>query len=187
VRTGDNARLPRLNGAMRGHCILSHGFESGPDAAKVTALADVAERLGFTHERPDYTDLDARRDAGPHGDVAARVERMRERIRAAQAPVVLAGSSLGAWISGHVSREFDIAALFLMAPPIRLDARYPLEAARVPTSIVHGWTDELIPADDVVGWAQARRATLLLVDDGHRLSHHVEASAQAFASLLERL
>ena len=47
---------------MIGHCILSHGFESGPDATKVTALADAAERLGWTHERPDYTDLDARRD-----------------------------------------------------------------------------------------------------------------------------
>ena len=30
----------------RGHCILSHGFESGPEATKVTALADVAQRLG---------------------------------------------------------------------------------------------------------------------------------------------
>ncbi len=28
----------------RGHCILSHGFESSPDANKVTALAEVAER-----------------------------------------------------------------------------------------------------------------------------------------------
>ena len=35
---------------MRGHCILSHGFESGPDATKVTALADVAERLGWTSQ-----------------------------------------------------------------------------------------------------------------------------------------
>ena len=26
---------------MRGHCILCHGFESGPDATKVTALAAV--------------------------------------------------------------------------------------------------------------------------------------------------
>jgi predicted alpha/beta-hydrolase family hydrolase len=172
---------------MRGHCILSHGFESGPDATKVTALADVAERLGFSHERPDYTDLDARREAGPHGDVAARVERLRACIRAATGPVVLAGSSLGAWISGHVSREFDIAGLFLMAPPIRLNVQYPLDAARVPTTIVHGWDDELIPVADVVEWAQSRRATLLLVDDGHRLSNHVEASARAFASLLERL
>ena len=31
---------------MKGHCILSHGFESGPDATKVTALAEAAERLG---------------------------------------------------------------------------------------------------------------------------------------------
>lgn len=171
---------------MRAHCILSHGFESGPDATKVTALADVAERLGFTHERPDYTDLDARRDLGPLGDVAARLDRLRGRVReaAARGPVVLAGSSLGAWISGRVSLESDVRALFLMAPPIRLNADHPLEAARVPTSIVHGWDDELIPAADVVGWAQARRATLLLVDDGHRLANHVEASAQAFAALL---
>ena len=27
---------------MKGHCILSHGFESGPDATKVTALAEAA-------------------------------------------------------------------------------------------------------------------------------------------------
>jgi len=54
-------------------------------------------------------------------------------------------------------------------------------------SIVHGWDDELIPARDVVAWAQPRRARLLLVDDGHRLSDHVEASVAAFAELLECL
>jgi alpha/beta superfamily hydrolase len=174
---------------MRGHCILSHGFESGPDATKVTALADVAERLGFSHERPDYTDLDAKREAGSLGDVAARIERLRGRVRAAAAhgPVVLAGSSLGAWISGHVSLDMPVAGLFLMAPPIRLQAEYPLDAAPVPTSIIHGWDDELIPAQHVVDWARARRARLLLVDDAHRLTHHVQASAQAFAALLAEL
>jgi predicted esterase len=78
-----------------------------------------------------------------------------------------------------------VAALFLMAPPVRLNATHPLEAARIPTSIVHGWYDELIPAEDVVAWARARGARLLLVDDGHRLSAHVETSAEAFASLLQ--
>ena len=43
----------------RGHCILSHGFESGPDATKVKALAIAAEALGWTCERPDYTGFDA--------------------------------------------------------------------------------------------------------------------------------
>ena len=54
---------------MKGHCILSHGFESGPDATKVTALAEAADALGWTHERPDYTDLDARRYISELGDV----------------------------------------------------------------------------------------------------------------------
>lgn len=174
---------------MRGHCILSHGFESGPSATKVTALAEVAERLGFSHERPDYTDLDAAREVSALGDVEARLERLRGRIREAsrKGAVVLAGSSLGAWISGRASLEFSVAGLFLMAPPIRMDAEFPLDAARVPTSVIHGWDDELIPAREVIRWSQERRAALLLVNDTHRLSDHVDASAQAFASLLQRL
>ena len=171
---------------MHGHCILCHGFESGPDATKVTALAEVANRQGWTHERPDFTDLDAKRDVSALGDVPARVQRLLgiAQAAAAKGPLVLAGSSLGAWIAGQVSLQVPVAGLFLMAPPILLDAAHPLAAARVPTSIIHGWDDELIPAAQVVDWAQSRRARVLLVDDGHRLSAHVAASANAFAELL---
>jgi alpha/beta superfamily hydrolase len=174
---------------MRGHCILSHGFESGPDATKVTALADVAERYGWTHERPDFTDLDAKREVSDLGDVAARVQRLLRIASeaAANGPIVLAGSSLGAWISGHVSLQVPIAGLFLMAPPINLHEAHPFDAAGVPTAIIHGWDDELIPASDVIAWAQPRRAALLMVDDSHRLSAHVQASADAFAALLAKL
>ena len=173
----------------RGHCILAHGFESGPDATKVTALDAVAQRLGWSCERPDFTDLDARREVSALGDVSARLQRLLELARTAamRGPLVLAGSSLGAWIAGRVSLQVPVAGLFLMAPPIVLDAAHPLEAADVPTSIIHGWDDELIPAADVIGWAQARRARLLLVGDSHRLSAHVDASANAFSALLESL
>ena len=118
-----------------------------------------------------------------------RVQRLLDLASAAAArgPLVLAGSSLGAWIAARVSLQVPVAGLFLMAPPIVLDAAHPLEAAHVPTSIVHGWDDELIPAADVVGWARARRARLLLVDDSHRLSAHIDASADAFAALLASL
>lgn len=175
--------------SLRGHCILSHGFESGPDATKVTALAEVAERLGWSHERPDYTDLDARLELSRVGDVLARVERLAGLAAAAAArgPLVLAGSSLGAWISGQVSLRVPVRALFLMAPPVRMGEAPPLQGAEVPTSIVHGWHDELIDAADVVRWAGARSATLLLVDDGHQLAANVETSADAFRTLLSRI
>ncbi|GAB3732426.1 alpha/beta hydrolase [Luteimonas pelagia] len=174
---------------MQGHCILSHGFESGPDATKVTALAEVAERLGWSHERPDYTDLDAMRAVSELGDVHARLSRLLGLARdaAPRGPLVLAGSSLGAWISARASLEVPVAGLYLMAPPVRMGEAPPLDAARVPTAVIHGWDDELISAQDVVAWASTRRARLLLVDDGHRLSDHVEASADAFEALLAAL
>ena len=62
-----------------------------------------------------------------------------------------------------------------------------LDAAAVPTSVVHAWHDELIPAAGVIEWAQARSARLLLLDDSHRLSAHVDATARAFAELLQSL
>ena len=174
---------------MKGHCILSHGFESGPEATKVTALAEAAEALGWSHERPDYTDLDGRREVSELGDVPARLERLLALAQdaARRGPLVLAGSSLGAYISALVSLQLPVAGLFLMAPPIRMGRAHPLEAAAVPTSIIHGWRDELISADEVVMWAQARRDRLLLVDDSHRLSDHVESSKLAFAELLAGL
>lgn len=174
---------------MTGHCILSHGFESGPDATKVAALAEAAERMGWTHERPDYTDLDARREVSELGDVPARLARLLGLAQAAAArgPLVLAGSSLGAWISGQASLQVPTRGLFLMAPPIAMGRAPALQAAAVPISIIHGWHDELIPAAQVVDWAAVRNARLLLVNDSHRLSDHVQASADAFAQLLATL
>jgi predicted alpha/beta-hydrolase family hydrolase len=173
-----------------GHCILSHGFESGPDATKVTALAEVAAQLGWTHERPDYTDLDARREVGDLGDVPARLRRLLGLAREAaeRGPLVLAGSSLGSYISARVSLQVPVRGLFLLAPPLAMGPLPPLEAAAdVPISLLHGWDDELIPAQDVFEWAHMRRARLLLVADSHRLSANVDTSAAAFAELLRSL
>lgn len=173
----------------RGHCILSHGFESGPDATKVTALAEVAERLGWSHERPDYTDLDARSEVSQVGDVPERLQRLIRLATAAaqRGPVVLAGSSLGAYISAIASLHVPTRGLFLMVPPTKMGPMPALDAAAVPTSVVHAWHDELIAPAEVIAWAQARAARLLLVDDGHRLGNHVETSAAEFQALLRGL
>jgi pimeloyl-ACP methyl ester carboxylesterase len=188
----------------RGHVILSHGLESGPEATKVSALAQVAEGLGWTHERPDYRDLDAGRRPE---DIAARMARLEARALACVGPVVLAGSSMGAFISAEVamrmaSRLADgakgdatavdsrLRGLFLMAPPIAMPGWWPTPLrvpAGLPLMVVHGWDDELIPAPAVVEWCAACKAELRLVDDSHRLAAHVEYSARGFGELLQRV
>ncbi|MEO5596975.1 MAG: hypothetical protein ABIQ97_07495 [Lysobacteraceae bacterium] len=172
----------------KGHVILSHGLNSSPDATKVTALARVAEQLGWSSERPDFAAIDRDARCGRFGDIDTRLELLRERARAAATPLVLVGSSLGAFVSALVSLEIDCIGLYLMAPPPFLDG-YPraLTAASVPTTIVHGWDDELIPAATVINWAAPRRDRVLLVNDSHRLAAHVDFCARQFREFLQSL
>jgi alpha/beta superfamily hydrolase len=170
---------------MTGHCILSHGLDSSPRATKVSAMAQVAEALGWSTERPDYSDLDA---SGRIEDVERRLQRLVERCEAAPRPLVLAGSSMGAFISGLASLQVRCVGLFLVAPPIHLEG-FPrrLKAAVQPTMIIHGWRDELIPAGDVLRWAQRRLDRVLMVDDNHRLEAHADDVAAEFGRFLTAL
>ena len=132
---------------MNGHVIISHGLQSSPDATKATALAARARALGWSVEIPDYRDLDA---TSQLGDVVARIARL-QALAQARSPLVLAGSSMGAFISARVSLEVPVSGLFLMAPPTQLEGyEIRLDAAKTPTRRVHGWHDELSPALEVV-------------------------------------
>jgi predicted alpha/beta-hydrolase family hydrolase len=173
---------------MIGHVILSHGLESSPEATKATALAKVAEALGWTTQRPDYRIWDNDFSRSRLGDVEGRIAHLLELAEGVNGPLVLAGSSMGAFISARVSLQVPVRGLFLMAPPIELEGfAIRLEAARAPTRIVHGWSDELIPALAVARWANARRDHTVFVDDSHRLAAHVDFCAEEFGRFLQGL
>jgi len=166
---------------VKGTVILSHGLESGPQATKVSALAAVAEELGWASIRPDYRDLDASRDVAA---ITVRAARLLAAMPG-HGRVVLAGSSMGALISGFASMQRECEALFLMALPVGVEGHdFDYKAASVPTVLVHGWRDELCPVNAVIEFARERGDTLHLVDDDHRLSAHVGYCAEAFRQLL---
>lgn len=167
---------------MKPFLILSHGLESGPNATKVSALAAIAEPLGFRSVRPDYRDLDALRDVNRIDD---RIARLKEHAPADQT-VILAGSSMGAFTSAIASLELNCVGLFLIALPVSI-AGYPRFGARVvPTALVHGWDDELCPVDEAIAFARTRGDSITLVKDDHRLSAHVDFVAHHFAEFLGR-
>lgn len=160
----------------RGQVILSHGMESGPNATKVTALARVAESMGFVSHRVD--------DQGIVNPLR-RLDRLLPLIDAATAPLILVGSSLGAYVSGLASLQRTIAGLYLLAPPVRLPGIAPdlrLRAQRI--AIVHGWHDELIPCEEAYGLARDHGAEFKAYDSDHRLSDVVPQIQRDFASFL---
>jgi len=168
----------------RGLAILSHGLESGPDATKVTALARAAADADWRSVRPDYLQFDRGRDEAA---VAGRIAHLLAHVEP-DVPLVLAGSSLGAFISALASLQANTVGLFLIAPPPFMQwFSQPLAAACVPTTIVHGWNDELIPVEPVLDFARARLARVHLVNDSHRLTAHVEQCAEWFGQFLREL
>ena len=166
---------------MKGHVVLSHGSDSGPEGTKVQALAAVAQACGWRASRADYRDLDAR---GMLACINPRVARLRHKVRPGER-TILAGSSMGAFVSGLASLQTDVAGLFLIATPLEIPGyESAFDAAHVPMALVHGWNDELCPASEAVNFARQRRATLLMVPDSHRLADHVELIAQHFRLFL---
>ena len=171
------------NATMKPLIILSHGLHSGPDATKVSALAAIAAPLGFDCVRPDYRDLDASHDVKRIDD---RIARLVAQVSPGR-PVILAGSSMGAFISAHASLQVSCIGLFLIALPVTIPAydRH-FDAARVPTTLLHGWDDDLCPVEDAMAFARARGDAVILVRDDHRLSAHVDFVGQQFALFLEQ-
>ena len=171
---------------MRGQIILSHGSDSSPDATKVSTLAAMAESLGWRTQRPDYRDDDAR---GHAGSVAPQVARLRAVIEALDAPPLLVGSSMGAFVSGLVSLDVPVAGLLLLATPSEIPG-YALKfdvRPDVPTLLIHGWRDEVCPLEGVYAFAAGRRLPLQMVDDDHRLGASMDTIAAQFRLMLDQL
>lgn len=168
---------------MRGHVILSHGSDSGPDATKVSALARIAETLGWSTSRPDYRAEDT---LGYADSVPPRIARLIQAMSDSPHPLVLAGSSMGAFVSGLASLRAACDGLFLIALPIDIPG-YPerFDARRgVPGMLAHGYRDELCPVEAAVAFARARGMPALLLDDDHRLADHVAALERQFELFL---
>jgi hypothetical protein len=75
---------------------FSHGKESGPWGTKIKRLAAIAEDLGCAVDSVDYMDLT---------DSDLRVERLLEVLANENDEFVLAGSSMGGYVSLVASAE----------------------------------------------------------------------------------
>lgn len=171
---------------MPGHVVLSHGSHSAPEATKVSALARVAEALGWSTFRPDYREDDA---AGFAGAVAPRLARLIAALQDAPRPRVLVGSSMGAFVSALASAVVPCDGAFLIALPAAIPGqpRALTLASGMPALLVHGYRDEVCPLDATLAFARRRGMAALLLDGDHRLADQVPAIERQFRAFLEAL
>ena len=160
---------------------LSHGLESGPGSTKVQAMKAVAESF----EGVVATALDHRSSKDPQ----VRLAQMQAAIADAGAPperTVLAGSSMGGWVSAQTSATTPVLGCFLLAPALAL-SRFPQSSPSIQakhTMIIHGWQDDVVPVMPVLELARNQGIEALVLPDGHRLENSVDRVCREFQHFL---
>lgn len=157
---------------------FAHGKESGPWGVKITALAAVARALGYEVMSPDYSHTH---------DPLARVEQLLRLSPHASGKLVLAGSSMGGYVSLAASAKLRPDGLFLMAPAIYFPGYSTATGWARRTEIVHGWQDEIIPADHSIRYAREHAAHLHLLPSNHSLVSELAALEALFTHFLRQV
>lgn len=142
---------------------FAHGKESGPWGSKIKHLAAIAEKFGAQVLSPDYSDI---------SDPDARVRRLLSLTLPAYDRLILAGSSMGGYVSTVASQSLKPAGLFLMAPAFYIpgyDVQNPVPIADK-TCVVFGWQDDVIPVEHGIKFAKLHHTQLHVLDADHRLN-----------------
>ena len=143
--------------------VFAHGKESGPWGIKIQHLAKTAERRGFEVISPDYSHTQ---------DPQVRIDQLIA-LRPQARRLILAGSSMGGYVSAMACAALRPQALFLMAPALYFPfPGWDGEPDGIPASctIVHGWRDSIVPLAQVQRFAGRHRAALHILDAEHTLN-----------------
>ena len=153
--------------------IFIHGSESNSQTYKATLLRGLFPGM----VTPDFT-----------GSLSERMAQL-EAILGAQTGWTIIGSSLGGLMAALFATQApgQVRKLALLAPALALPefAEIPPASIDVPTLIIQGTRDELIPLEAAQGIAEKvfTNLTYLVVDDDHRL--HKTAEEMDWQTLLE--
>lgn len=147
--------------------IFSHGQESGPWGTKIRAMAERARGLGCKVDSVDYQGI---------ADPAERVEKLKRECAHIDDKLILVGSSMGGHVATAAAEELGAAGLFVLAPAYYMPGYEELTPPppSLPICIVHGWHDDIVPAEHSIRFAKSCGATLHLVNGDHRLTANVD-------------
>ncbi|MFT5220853.1 MAG: pimeloyl-ACP methyl ester carboxylesterase [Planctomycetota bacterium] len=157
--------------------IFSHGKESGPWGFKIKRLSMLAQMERCQVESVDYTS---------ELDPDERVKMLLEVIAKEEGDFILVGSSMGGYVSLVASELVDARALFLIAPALAMPGfakqQYHSRCAHI--EVVHGWSDDIIPVENSIAFAQQADCGLHIISGDHPLNDSIVTIEQLFTQFL---
>jgi hypothetical protein len=156
---------------------LHYGFDLGKLVFLRLGKQLLARARGFEVLSPDYSHTHDPRQR------VAELHTLAPRART----LVLAGSSMGGYVSAMACARLSPTALFLMAPALYFPG-WEEEPEAIPSlcCVVHGWDDEIVPRERALRFAQRHRAELHLLRSDHSLNDRLHELGLLFGDLLDR-
>lgn len=160
--------------------VFSHGQESGPWGTKICAMAAMVRETGLEADSVDYQGIE---------DPGERVEKLIEYCQRQDGPLVLVGSSMGGHVATAAAAAVDAIGLFVLAPAYFMPGYESMTPAApsIPISIVHGWSDDVVPVENSIRYASDCHATLHIVDGDHRLTTNIEEICYYLRRFIDQL
>ena len=148
--------------------IFCHGLESGPHGRKYHALIDA----GFSVDSPDFQGM----------KLAERVAKLQGLLSQRNREVLLIGSSYGGITAllasmTAIQAGTPIVGLLMLAPALEFDEAIVRDTklqALTRTHIIHGRNDDVVPIEGSRRFATKEGATLIEVEDDHRLAKSLD-------------
>lgn len=158
---------------------ISPGLSGNPDSPKLQLLHEVARSKGLEAEVFDCTQV-------PNPEV--RVRRLLESGAWDPVRPILAGSSMGGYVSTVAAQAREVTGLFLLSPVLYLPPYEKLDpqpkAGHI--SVVHGWQDQMVPPESICAFAVKFGAALHLLQAGHSLEECLPEIRILFGLFLDR-
>jgi|TARA_B110000444_G_scaffold154017_1_gene144113 surfactin synthase thioesterase subunit len=149
------------------HVVFSHGQESGPWGTKIKMMSDLAISIGCKVKSIDYRGVEA---------ADQRVKKLIDACSTINDPICLVGSSMGGFVASAAALDVRAVGLFVLAPAYFMKGfEYtPFEVANIPTEIVHGWHDDIVPVENSIRFAQQNQSKIHIVNGDHRLTKNIK-------------
>ena len=160
--------------------IFSHGQESGTWGTKIRAMADCVRGMGCEADSIDYQGI---------ADPTERATKLVDECGAIEAPLVLVGSSMGGHVATAAASPLHAAGLFVLAPAYYMPGYEELtpNPPGMPTCIVHGWRDDVVPVENSIRFAKSCNAELHVLDGDHRLTDNIDEINYYLRRFIEKI
>ncbi len=162
------------------HVVFSHGQESGPWGTKITAMAEVAKKARASVESIDYRGI---------ADPGERVEKLVQSQEKSESRLLLVGSSMGGHVACAAALRLRPAGVFVLAPAFYMPGYENLTplAPDCPMAIVHGWSDDVVPAEHSLRYGRESHCELHMLQGDHRLTDNLDTINYLFLNFIQQV